>query len=129
MIGDYPEYARSPAAGAALPPTQSTAKGATLYFGVGSAVIASDAMAGMETLLASLKANKAAKVAISGYHSAAGDLASNQELAKQRAMAVRDALKAGGIEEARVALQKPVSAEANLVGEDPKARRVEVAVK
>jgi outer membrane protein OmpA-like peptidoglycan-associated protein len=33
---------------------------------------------------------------ISGYHSAAGTLTANQELAKQRAFSVRDALAGGG---------------------------------
>jgi photosynthetic reaction center cytochrome c subunit len=66
---------------------------------------------------------------ISGYHSASGDLASNQELAKQRAFAVRDLLKSRGIEPDRVVLEKPQSAEANLSGEDPKARRVDIAIR
>jgi photosynthetic reaction center cytochrome c subunit len=50
-------------------------------------------------------------------------------LAKKRAFAVRDALNAAGVSGDRVVLEKPQSAEANLSGEDPKARRVEVAVK
>ncbi|MBX9792710.1 MAG: OmpA family protein, partial [Burkholderiaceae bacterium] len=61
--------------------------------------------------------------------SASGDLKQNQELAKQRAFAVRDLLKARGIGGDRVLLEKPQSAEANLSGEDPQARRVDVAVK
>jgi photosynthetic reaction center cytochrome c subunit len=56
-------------------------------------------------------------------------LASNQELAKQRAFTVRDSLLAAGIASDRVVLEKPLSAEANLAGEDPAARRVEVTVK
>ena len=36
---------------------------------------------------------------------------------------------AAGIAESRVKLQKPVQAEANLAGEDPAARRVEVTIK
>jgi outer membrane protein OmpA-like peptidoglycan-associated protein len=71
----------------------------------------------------------AAKATVSGYHSAAGELASNQELAKQRAFTVRDSLLAAGIASDRVVLEKPLSAEANLAGEDPAARRVEVTVK
>jgi photosynthetic reaction center cytochrome c subunit len=42
---------------------------------------------------------------------------------------VRDALLAAGIADSRVKLQKPKQAEANLAGEDPAARRVEVTVK
>jgi outer membrane protein OmpA-like peptidoglycan-associated protein len=100
-----------------------------LLFAVGSPALAADAAKGLEPLVAALKADPAAKITVSGYHSASGDLAQNQELAKQRAFAVRDALKAAGIAEDRVVLQKPQSAEANLAGEDPKARRVELAVK
>jgi photosynthetic reaction center cytochrome c subunit len=103
--------------------------GAELYFPVGSATLTPQAQAGLETLIAALKANPAAKLEISGFHSASGDLAQNQELAKQRAFAVRDAVKAAGIAEDRLVLAKPQSAEANLAGEDPKARRVDVAIK
>jgi photosynthetic reaction center cytochrome c subunit len=133
MLKDHPALAGKPVAAApsgavTLPPTVSTSQGATLFFGVGSATIAGDAVPGMQALIDSLKANPGSKVSISGYHSAAGDLAQNQELAKSRAMAVRDTLRSAGVAEERFDLQKPVSAEANLTGEDPKARRVEVLV-
>jgi photosynthetic reaction center cytochrome c subunit len=98
-----------------------------IYFGVGSAALPADADKALAALVDGLKADPAAKVSISGFHSASGDLAANQELAKQRAFAVRDALKAAGIAPERVMLDKPPVAEANLSGEDPKARRVEVA--
>jgi photosynthetic reaction center cytochrome c subunit len=65
-------------------------------------------------------------VLVSGYHSAAGEKAANEELAKKRAFAVRDALLAAGLAPARVKLDKPQQAEANVAGEDPAARRVEV---
>ncbi len=131
MLKDHPALAGKPAvstSSSALPATMSTADGATLFFGVGSSTIAGDAAAGMQNLIDSLKANPGVKVGIAGYHSAAGDLAQNQELAKNRAMAVRDTLRSAGVAEDRFMLQKPVTAEANLAGEDPKARRVEVMV-
>jgi photosynthetic reaction center cytochrome c subunit len=109
--------------------TVGAANAAVLFFAVGSPALAPDAAPSLEPLIAAMKADPAAKITISGYHSASGDLAQNQELAKQRAFAVRDALKAAGIADDRVVLEKPQSAEANLAGEDPKARRVEVAVK
>ena len=80
-------------------------------------------------LIDALKADPGAKVTVSGYHSAAGTLAQNQDLAKRRAFAVRDAFRSAGIADDRVALEKPQAAEANLAGEDPKARHVEVAFK
>jgi photosynthetic reaction center cytochrome c subunit len=112
----------------ALPPTVSSAQGATLYFGVGSATLAGDAVTGLQALIEALKTNATSKVTISGFHSAAGDLAQNQELAKNRALAVRDTLQSAGVPAERFSLLKPVSAEANVAGEDPSARRVEVAV-
>ena len=62
-------------------------------------------------------------------HSASGELTANQELAKQRAFSVRDSLLGAGVGNDRVVLEKPVQADANLAGEDPAARRVEVTVK
>ena len=115
--------------GAGLPPTEGSANGAILYFAVGSADLAGDAVPGMAQLVASLKANASAQAVISGFHSASGDAAANEELAKRRAFAVRDALKAAGIDEARVVLEKPQVTAGNDAGEDPKARRVEVAMK
>jgi photosynthetic reaction center cytochrome c subunit len=117
------------AASGAPAATVSSAANAVLLFAVGSPALSTDAPAVLAPLIDALKADPAAKVAISGYHSASGDLAQNQELAKQRAAAVRDAIQAAGIAADRVVLEKPQVAEANLVGEDPKARRVEVALR
>ena len=109
----------------ALPAPLAEAQRSVMYFGVGSATLEGEQAKGLAQLITTMAATPAAKVAISGYHSAAGDLAQNQELAKQRAFSVRDALLAAGIQETRVVLSKPVQAEANLAGEDPAARRVE----
>ena len=65
-------------------------------------------------------------MAISGYHDASGSLEVNQELAKQRALAVRDAIKAAGIADERFELKKPELTQGT--GGDAEARRVEVAV-
>ncbi len=62
--------------------------------------------------------------AISGYHDATGDAAVNAELAKQRAIAVRDALVGLGAPLERLDLRKPEVAQAG--GSDGEARRVEV---
>ncbi len=134
MLKTHPELAGVraalvPADAAAATPVAGTASNAVVFFAVGSSALPAEAGKNLDALIAALKADPATKVSISGYHSAAGDLPQNQELAKQRAFAVRDAIKAAGIAEDRVMLQKPQSAEANLAGEDPKARRVEVALK
>lgn len=68
-------------------------------------------------------------VVVSGYHDATGDAAQNEELAKQRALAVRDALTALGIDAAKIDLEKPQAAAATGAGSDAAARRVDVSLK
>jgi photosynthetic reaction center cytochrome c subunit len=111
------------------PPSSVTATAVILFFAVNSAALPDDGAASLKMLVVALQANPSAKLTISGYHSAAGTLDANQELAKQRAFAVRDALKGAGIADDRLVLEKPASAEANIAGEDPQARRVEVTMK
>ena len=66
------------------------------------------------------------KAVVSGFTDTSGDPEKNAELAKQRAFAVRDALKAAGIAEDKIELKKP---EQSAVGGDAAAaRRVEVAL-
>ena len=129
MAKDFPELqgALKPTA-PGLPPPLSDAFKSTLYFGVGSSTLEGAQARGLDQLIASRASTPAASATISGYHSASGSLDQNQELAKQRAFSVRDALLAAGIAQARVKLEKPLQAEANLVGEDPAARRVEVTI-
>jgi photosynthetic reaction center cytochrome c subunit len=112
-----------------LPPPIDEEQRAVIYFGVGSSALEGSQASGTSKLIQYLAANPAKRVTISGYHSATGELAANQELAKKRAFAVRDTLTAGGIAAARVTLEKPLQTEANISGEDPVARRVEVTIK
>ena len=136
MLKDYPELA---AQGASLAPVAAeaavvggapaSADNATVFFAVGSSVLTDEAAKKLEMVLQGLTASASAKAVISGFHSASGNLKQNQELAKQRAFAVRDLLKARGIDASRVVLEKPQSAEANLSGEDAQSRRVDVAIK
>ena len=114
---------------ATLPPPVDEDQRSVLYFGVGSSALAPAQAPGTAKLIAYLAANPDKKALISGYHSASGELAANQELAKQRAFAVRDTLQAGGITANRVVLDKPLQTEANISGEDPVARRVEVTIR
>jgi len=132
MAKYYPELqsAKKPMAAAdGLPPPLAEATRSVLYFAVGSVVLEGEQARGMSLLIATMVSTPAAKATVSGYHSAAGELSVNQELAKQRAFTVRDSLLAAGVVPDRVVLEKPISAEANLAGEDPAARRVEVTVK
>jgi photosynthetic reaction center cytochrome c subunit len=125
LLAPLPAYA----AALPLPPPVAEALRSVLYFGVGSANLDATQAQGLVQLIASMEAKPKTKATISGYHSASGQLDANQELAKQRAFSVRDALASAGIPPDRVVLEKPLSAEANLAGEDPAARRVEVTVK
>jgi photosynthetic reaction center cytochrome c subunit len=112
----------------AAPAAPAAVAKAVVFFDVGSPGLSDEGRKALAPLIDALKADPGAKVTVSGYHSAAGTLAQNQDLAKRRAFAVRDAFRSAGIADDRVALEKPQSAEANLAGEDPKARRVEVAL-
>ncbi|MBK6395831.1 MAG: OmpA family protein [Betaproteobacteria bacterium] len=66
------------------------------------------------------------KIAITGYTDKTGDVAKNEELAKARAGAVRDALKAAGVAEANMEMKPPSFVEIGAGGGDAEARRVEV---
>ena len=98
---------------------------AKVMFESGKADVAADAAASMKAVADFLAANAEAKVQLSGFADNSGSLEVNKELAKQRALAVREALKAAGVDEARVVLQKPEDITA---GEGDAARRVEITL-
>jgi photosynthetic reaction center cytochrome c subunit len=129
MLKDYPELAGRPSASKAAlaaPPATLVEGVATVFFAVDSSVLADQ---GAMTLKRLADGAPGKVFVVSGFHSASGTLAHNQELAKQRAFAVRDALTAAGVDAARVQLLKPQQTQANVSGEDPAARRVEVLVR
>jgi outer membrane protein OmpA-like peptidoglycan-associated protein len=95
-----------------------------LFFAVGQAALPADAAAQIEAAAKALAAAPAKKIVLSGFHDASGDPVKNAELAKLRAFAVRDALKAAGADAARVLLRKPESTTAD--GSAEEARRVEL---
>jgi K(+)-stimulated pyrophosphate-energized sodium pump len=94
------------------------------YFATGKSDVATGGAAALADVIKAVAGGK--KAVISGYHDASGDPAKNAELAKQRAMAVRDALKAAGVAEDKVELKKPEQAKSD--GPAAEARRVEVSV-
>jgi K(+)-stimulated pyrophosphate-energized sodium pump len=93
------------------------------YFATGKAELPNGAAAALASVIKGVADGK--KALVSGFHDATGDPAMNAELAKQRAIAVRDALKAAGVDESKVELRKPEQINAGL-GAD--ARRVEVTL-
>lgn len=94
------------------------------YFASGKSDLAAGGNEALADVVKAVAAGK--KVVISGFHDATGDAAMNAELAKQRALMVRDALAALGVAQDKVELKKPEQTLAT--GTDSEARRVEVAV-
>ncbi len=80
---------------------------AKINFDVSKAEVPADAGAAVAKIAEFIKANKEAKVQLSGFTDASGDPVKNAELAKARAFAVRDALKAAGVDEAAIMMVKP----------------------
>ena len=100
---------------------------ANLYFDVDKFDLPSDTAGNLAAIVEYLKANPSAAAVISGYHDPTGNRDHNIELAKNRAVAVRDFLVKSGIEEARIEMQKPIETTGS--GDLEEARRVEVSVR
>ena len=94
------------------------------FFASGKAELAAGANEALADVVKGVAEGKTALV--SGFHDATGDAAMNAELAKQRAFAVRDALKGLGVAEDKIELKKPEETTAS--GSNAEARRVEVAL-
>ncbi|MFM0048840.1 cytochrome c oxidase subunit II [Caballeronia grimmiae] len=119
--------ASAPAASGAeaTPAAQAAALPASIYFETGKSTLPADASNAVQTAAAYAKAHPDAKLALSGFTDATGGADLNADLAKKRAQAVRDALKAAGVAEERIVLKKPESVTG---GTDAKeARRVEIS--
>lgn len=98
-----------------------------VLFELDKAELPADVMMLLGPTIRAAKARPQASVMVSGYHDASGDPAANAELAKRRAMAVREALVAAGIAAPRVVLARPM---VTVGGADPReARRVEVTLR
>jgi outer membrane protein OmpA-like peptidoglycan-associated protein len=119
--------AAAPAATPAPAPAPVAAAGFPfkVYFDTGSAAVGPVSGATVTAAAEAIKKDSA-KVAITGYTDKTGDVAANEKLAKDRATAVRDALKAAGIAEGNIELRPPVFVEIGAGGPDQEARRVEI---
>ena len=138
---ETPPAATAPAAMAPSTPAATVASGAVsaaeaaavkvengvvkFYFATASAEVAPNAKEALADVIKAVQSGST--VLVSGYHDASGDPAKNAELAKQRAMAVSDALKAAGAPVDKIELAKPEQSQAD--GPPAEARRVEVKVK
>ena len=94
------------------------------YFATGKADLAPGALVALAESIEAAKGG--ARLVLSGFHDATGDAAFNAELAKQRALTVRDALVGAGVAEASLELKKPEVTTGS--GADAEARRVEVVI-
>lgn len=125
--GNDAASAAAPAAGSgsAASQPQAAALPANVYFEMGKSTLPDDAKAAVDAASDYAKAHPDAKFTVSGFTDATGSATANAKLAKSRAEAVRDALKAAGIAEDHIILQKP---ETVTGGSDAKeARRVQIS--
>jgi outer membrane protein OmpA-like peptidoglycan-associated protein len=99
-----------------------------VHFNSGSDDISAAGKRILDGYTKALKASPEAKVELSGFADPTGDAVKNLELAKARAMTVRDALVADGIAPERVSLVKPSDV---IVGQgsDADARRVDIILR
>jgi len=94
------------------------------YFASGQSALPAGGAEALGQLLKEVAAGK--RAVVSGFHDATGSAAANAELAKRRALAVRDALQSLGVNVDKIELKKPEPLQG--AGSDAEARRVEVAV-
>ena len=94
------------------------------YFATGKADLAQGAEEALQDVLAGVKEGK--KAVVSGFHDATGNQALNEQLSKERAFAVKNALMGFGVPEDQIELRKPEDSEGS--GDNAEARRVEVVL-
>jgi outer membrane protein OmpA-like peptidoglycan-associated protein len=97
-----------------------------IYFEVGKRDLPLDASRQLAAVAEVALANPDRMIDISGYTDASGDPVKNEELAKERAKAVRDALTAEGVPLERINMKKPEVITGS--GTEAEARRVEVSM-
>jgi outer membrane protein OmpA-like peptidoglycan-associated protein len=135
-IAVSPTPAPAPASTSTPPPASAVAAAtasatvalpdAKVYFAVDKVDLPNDVDKTLGDVVAYLKANDNAKGSISGFHDPSGNKAHNEELALNRARAVRGALEKLGVPNDRVLMQKPT--ETTGTGDLAHARRVEVTI-
>lgn len=128
-----PATADASAAPAAAPTTAAPAAAGPaasglpyqVFFATGEFSLDGEAQQTVKAAAEFLKSHPDAKIALSGFVDSTGTAAANEELAKKRAQAVRDALQADGVTADRIDLRKPQVITAGQ-GSDSQARRVDI---
>ena len=94
------------------------------YFASGKAYLAPGAVDALAGVVKGAGVDR--KLVVSGFHDATGNAAQNAELARQRAWAVRNALRAAGVREQQIDVNNPTQTVDT--HNNAEARRVEVAL-
>lgn len=115
--------ASAPPATASQAPAAASVQAVSVLFASGQATLDANARQQLDGAAAALKAGSG-PIAITGYADRHGQAAANVELAKRRALAVRDALVAAGVGRERLQLKPPAAVTGS--GNDEQARRVDV---
>jgi photosynthetic reaction center cytochrome c subunit len=137
MLKDYPELAGpatgtgaagNAAAAAAASATANTSGVvadllAKIYFDTAVTTINPEGMKTVADAAKVIAGHAGMKVDISGFADKTGNAEQNLELAKQRALSVRDALKDAGVADDRINLKKP---DFSIGGSEADARRVDI---
>ncbi len=97
---------------------------ARVLFDTGVSALPADAAKTLAPAIEAATRSAGIRLAVSGFHDKTGDPERNAELAKERAIAVRDALVAAGVPIDRVELSKPQVTEGGT--DDTLARRVDI---
>jgi outer membrane protein OmpA-like peptidoglycan-associated protein len=122
-----PASAPAPAAApVAVVVPASAIPAAKVYFDLDKTALPKDVDATLAEVQAYLKANSDAKAKIAGFHDPSGNKAHNEDLAKNRAKAVKTEFTKLGVAEDRLVMEKPM--ETTGTGDAKEARRVEVTV-
>ena len=108
--------------------THDGAPALKVYFDSGKTAVASGFADTAKAMIDHLKANATSKAVVTGYNDPTGNAAANAELSKNRAKGVAAALKAAGIADDRVVLEKPADTTGSALS-NSEARRVEVTVR
>lgn len=99
---------------------------ARVYFGSGETTIDGSDRVKIASVAETAKRDNR-PVTITGYTDRTGDATQNEEIAKNRAAAVRDALVAEGLDESKIVMDPP--AEVTGAGTNDEARRVDIAMR
>ena len=118
--GAAPEVDVAPAlaTGAGIPAPVS------FHFDTGKFDLPADAAAQLAAIADWAEGDASAKVGISGFHDKRGDAAANALLARDRAVATREALLAAGVPAERIVMVKPQETTGG--SDDREARRVDI---